>query len=133
MIRPLVFALVLALSATGAWGDRWSDCVQDKELDRKILACTQVIERGEGESRENRAAAYSNRGIAYVRKGAFDRAIADSTKAIVLDPKLATAYAIRGAAYGMKGEYDRAIADFTKVIALNPNDAKAYTNRALAR
>ena len=86
MRRPLVFALVLALSATGAWGDRWSDCVQDKELDRKILACTQVIERGEGESRENRAAAYSNRGIAYRKKGDKEQAIADFRKALEIDP-----------------------------------------------
>ena len=28
MRRPLVFALVLALSATGAWADRYSDCDQ---------------------------------------------------------------------------------------------------------
>jgi tetratricopeptide (TPR) repeat protein len=99
--------------------------VQDKELDRKILACTQVIERGEGESRENRAVAYSNRGIAYVRKGAFDRAIADSTKAIALDPKLVQARYNRGIAYRKKGDKEQAIADFRKALEIDPSDQDA--------
>ncbi len=36
MKRPLVVALVLALSATGAWADRYSDCDQSADPDRRI-------------------------------------------------------------------------------------------------
>ena len=107
MIRPLVFALVLALSATGAWADGWSDCNQYKDLDRQIRGCTSVIERGEEETRKNRAIAYTNRGTAYYEKGDYDRAIADSTKAIALDPNYAIAYNNRGNAYSRKGEHQR--------------------------
>ena len=128
MIRPLVSALVLALSATGAWADRYSDCSQEKDIDRQIRGCTQVIERGKQESRETRAPAYTNRGIAYEKKGEVDRAIADYNKAIKLSPKLAAAYYNRGLAYEKKGESDRAIADYNKAIALDPNDAAAYNN-----
>ena len=132
MKRLLVVALVLALSATGAWADRYSDCDQSADPDRRIRGCTQVIERGERESSENRSFAYTNRGNAYDDKGEVDRAIADYTKAIALDPNYAFAYNNRGLTYEKKGEIDRAIADYTKAIALDPNDATAYTNRGVA-
>ena len=41
-----------------------------------------------------------NRGIAYDKKGDYDRAIEDYTKAIKLDPTRAHAYANRGVVYG---------------------------------
>ena len=44
-------------------------------------------------------AAYINRGHAYINKGDYDRAIADYTEAIRLDPKYAIAYGNRGKAY----------------------------------
>jgi len=132
MKRPLVVALVLALSATGAWADRYSDCDQSADPDRRIRGCTQVIERGERESSETRSFAYTNRGNAYDDKGEVDRAIADYTKAIALDPNYAFAYNNRGLTYEKKGEIDRAIADYTKAIALDPKNAIAYTNRGAA-
>ncbi len=45
-------------------------------------------------------------------KGDYDRAIADFTEAIRLDPKLGSAFSNRGLAYEKKGGFDRAIADF---------------------
>ena len=47
-------------------------------------------------------------------KGQYDKAIADYTKAIHLDPRCAAAYFGRGSVYGYKGEYDKAIADDTE-------------------
>jgi len=85
MKRPLVFALVLALSATGAWADRYSDCSQLNDLDRTIRGCTQVIERGKQESQNFRAFAYSSRGTAYKKKGDKEQAIADYRKALKID------------------------------------------------
>jgi tetratricopeptide (TPR) repeat protein/predicted small secreted protein len=66
------------------------------------------------------------------KKAVYDRAIADFTQAIRLDPDNATAYSERGDAYEGKGEYDRAIADHTQAIRLNPNDADAYNGRGTA-
>jgi Tfp pilus assembly protein PilF len=86
MLRPLVFALVLALCATGAKADRYEDCVQSADLERKIRGCTQIIERGPRESLENRDSAYSNRGVAYVAKRDKEQAIADFRKALEIDP-----------------------------------------------
>ncbi|GHV49664.1 hypothetical protein AGMMS49579_02340 [Spirochaetia bacterium] len=61
--------------------------------------------------------------------GDYDRAIADYTQAIKLDPKDATAYNNRGYAYYNKNDYDRAFADYTQAIKLDPKDATAYNNR----
>ena len=110
MKRPLILVLVLALSAIGARADRYDDCNQEQDLDRAIRGCTQIIERRQQESQENRALAYSNRGNAYGKKGDVDRAIADYTKAIELAPTRALAYYNRGVTYGRKGDVDRAIA-----------------------
>jgi tetratricopeptide (TPR) repeat protein len=77
------------------------------------------------------ANAYLNRGGAYANNGDLDRASADFTKAIELDPKYAAAYLIRGNLYGKKGDLDRAIADYTEAIRLNPKYALAYNNRGL--
>ena len=131
MIRPLVFALVLALSATGAWADMNDDCKQSADPDLRIRGCTQVIGRGEEETRKNLTAAYTNRGVAYGKKGEVDRAIADFDKAIALDPKLAFAYFNRGVAYEKKGDKEQAIADFRKALEIDPShqDAKEGLKR----
>ena len=65
------------------------------------------------------------------KKGEHDKAIADYTEAIRLDPKDAEAYCNRGLAYGNKGDYDKAIADYTEAIRLNPKYAEAYYNRGM--
>ena len=62
-------------------------------------------------------------------KGDFDKAIADYTQAIRLDPKDAEAHFGRGCSYSKKGDHDKAIADFTDAIRLNPKHADAYHNR----
>jgi tetratricopeptide (TPR) repeat protein len=61
----------------------------------------------------------------------FDRAIADYTLAIRLDPNDAAAHIGRGAAWFDKKEYDKAIADYSRAIDLDPNDPLAYFGRGL--
>ena len=101
-----------------------------------------------------------NQGTAYLNQGEYDRAIANYTEAIRLDPKYATAYmkraetyrlkgdfdravaesteAIRwayfnrGEAYRLKGEYDQAISDYSEAIRLSPKYVRAYRGRGIA-
>jgi len=68
----------------------------------------------------------------YSNKGDNDRAIADYTEVIKLDPKHTDAYNNRGNAYYNKNNYDQAIADYTEAIRLNPKFADAYNNRGNA-
>jgi tetratricopeptide (TPR) repeat protein len=75
---------------------------------------------------------YSNRGVAYVDKGDLEKAVADYTEAIRLNPIFVAAYWGRGSAYGKKGDIAKAIADYTDAIRLNPKSAEVYCNRGVA-
>ena len=121
MIRPLVLALALTLCATGAWADRYSDCNQDKDDERRMRGCTQIIEHGKRESQKNRASAYVYRVLAYFFGRDFDRAIADLDKAIALYPNDPKTYNNRAAIYHEKGKHESAVAGLTKAIEINPN------------
>ncbi len=64
--------------------------------------------------------------------GEKDKAIADDSEAIRLNPKHCWSYYERALVYRSKGENDKAIADCTEAIGLNPNCLEAYYQRALA-
>ncbi|MBM4093260.1 MAG: tetratricopeptide repeat protein, partial [Planctomycetes bacterium] len=77
----------------------------------------------------NYAWAYANRGDAWRKKSEYDKALADCTEAVLLDPQFAWAYNIRGLIHAEKGDLDRAIADHTESIRLDPTYAWAYACR----
>src|SRR5262249_3443304 len=60
-----------------------------------------------------------------------NRAIADSSEAIRLDPRSALAMSFRGVGYANKGEYERAIADFNDAIRIDPKSTHAFRNRGV--
>jgi tetratricopeptide (TPR) repeat protein len=72
----------------------------------------------------------SDKGIADAKKGQYDLAVSEFTKAIAIDPSAET-YNNRGIAYSRKGQYDLAIADFTRAIDIAPNEAKTRYNRGI--
>ncbi|MDR2491690.1 MAG: zinc-ribbon domain-containing protein, partial [Spirochaetaceae bacterium] len=62
----------------------------------------------------------------YAKKRDYDKAIAEYTKAIELDPDNVAAYVRRGEAYYCRdddGDDNRAIADYTRAIKLDPDNA----------
>jgi tetratricopeptide (TPR) repeat protein len=99
--------------------------------DEVVEACTAIIDAGE-EPPEHLSIALSNRGVAYERRGEFDKAISDHTKALELAPD-ATIFLNRGSAYSKKGDAEAAIADFSRSIELRPEDAAAYLYRGKER
>jgi tetratricopeptide (TPR) repeat protein len=119
----------LALAAP-AIADDLQRC-HDESGDSAIAACTRAI--GAKLPKRNMAVAYTSRGVEWRRKGQLDRAIADHTQAIKLDPNLSEAFYNRGNAYGDKGDNIRAIADYDQAIRLNPKFAGALNNRGLAK
>ncbi len=82
---------------------------------QQIAGCSEAITSRAFAGREL-APAYKNRGKAYYFTKDYDRAIADYTDAIKLDPAFAHAFNDRGAAYRAKGDYDHAIADYDQVL-----------------
>jgi len=73
-----------------------------------------------------------NRGKATLRQKNYDKAIADFTEVIRMDPNYVDAYWMRGLTYNEKKDYDRSIADFTEVIRLAPNHTAGYKARGAA-
>ena len=78
------------------------------------------------------AAAYRNRGLAWQRKGRYDKAVADFNQAVATDPIGAESYKYRGLAWCHMGQFDKAVADFSVVIRLRPKSADAYCDRGNA-
>ncbi|MFH1227014.1 MAG: tetratricopeptide repeat protein [Planctomycetota bacterium] len=91
--------------------------------------------------------AYNNRGIAYDNKTELpagsrdklspeasrelmDKAIADYTEAIRLNPNDSAPFINRGKVYNKKGRPDLALADYNEAIRLDPSFAMAYSNRS---
>ena len=99
--------------------------------DIKIVACTRNIKSGRFIG-QNLAIAFTNRGLAYKKKGQWEKAIADFSEAINLKPDFVFAFNNRGNAYYGKGLFDRAIKDYDKAIHLKPDDAKIFADRGLA-
>ena len=74
-----------------------------------------------------------NRGLAYARKGEYDRAIQAYNQALTLKPNLDPAYYNRGIAYAHKGEYGRAESDFSEALTLGYDRAKVEAQLAELR
>ncbi|MFX0200285.1 MAG: tetratricopeptide repeat protein [Candidatus Hodarchaeota archaeon] len=74
---------------------------------------------------------YYSRGVAHDKKGNFELAIRELSKAIELKPGWALLYVARGNAYGNKGNFYEAIKDYNKAITLDPTFAYAYTERGV--
>jgi tetratricopeptide (TPR) repeat protein len=72
---------------------------------------------------------YLNRGIAYLFKSGYDRALVDFNQAIKLRPDRFYAYFNRASVYFAKQDYDRALADINQTIKRQPHFALAYLKR----
>ena len=80
--------------------------------------------------RPRTAVYYDKRVAAYVASGDYDKAIADLSEAIRLDPRSARRrYEERGDLYFRIGDCERAIQDYTEVIGREPQYAQAYSVR----
>jgi Flp pilus assembly protein TadD len=80
-------------------------------------------------NRRKQSANHVRQDLTGFETGECDKAIADFTEAIRLDPQNVSTYHDRGLALDEKGDYDGAIADFTAAIQLDPNQSHPYLCR----
>jgi tetratricopeptide (TPR) repeat protein len=78
------------------------------------------------------ATAYNNRGLSLEAMGEREKAMADYTRAVALEPWDSYAYNNLGVLHGKDGLYGRSIEYFLKAIALNPKHADPYCNLGLS-
>jgi tetratricopeptide (TPR) repeat protein len=130
--RLTLAVLLLAMSAAPqAKADDFEMCRAVGNPERRLAACTQVIE-GKTFAADQKAIAYRNRGRARAEAGAFDAAIADLGEAIRLNATDSQALAYRAQARLGRGDTEGAIADMSEVIRLRPTSAAGYNARGHA-
>jgi len=129
-VGGLVAVTTGVMPAAAQLAPEWRACTGNADVawEHQVLSCTALTQSGD-ETPLNRAVAYYNRAIKYRARGDNDRAIADYTEAIRLNPNYVNAYHNRGVAYHVKGDSDLAIADFSEAIRINPSFAPAYSCR----
>ena len=106
-------------------------CRLKGEPDQVIAACSRLLARDtlDGVLRRD---AFRSRGVAYYRRGDYDRALADLAESIRLAPDVAGLYGDQANIYYFKRDYSRAIAGYDQALRLDPSDALAYNNRGCA-
>ena len=123
--------------ADGALPERPNPKFQYKVVRRNtavvaVVGLSFLVIRQVAGGKTDAAKAFNDRGEAYAREGAYDRAIQDFDQAIELDPKNAEGFHARGRLYLCHGDYDQAVQDFDRAIKLNPGDADMIAGRARA-
>ncbi len=76
---------------------------------------------------------YADRGLAYGKLKEYDKATADFTKALRMDPENAYIFNTRGLMWIDRKEYDNAIRDFSAALRINPSYMWPYSNRGFCR
>ena len=115
-MRSIIVAFIVAalsVLADPGWTASqrdYDDCNQTKDMNQRIAGCTRVIDDRK-EPAGNRAKAYYRRGVGWYVKGDSDRAVADLSEAIRLDPKFTAAYNDRALVFQERRDYVRSIGD----------------------
>lgn len=140
-------ALVLALSpglAHAATGGEPAAVVQvdvapcltaaaADDMDKAASACAAVIDN-EKTPKPDLIKALVARGALLARHDQIDHAIADDSRALLLDPTLADVFNARGELWLKKGDKPKAVRDFGAALRIDPNHEKARANhKAMAR
>ena len=132
MFRPALVLSVLLLCASAASADPRADCFA-KSGKAAIEACTIAIQRSPKD-----AVSYINRAFEYFQQGAYERSVADYSKAIELDPARADAFQGRAWAYLKMNKTDLALTDVERSLQIKPDDAhtldaRGHINEAMGR
>lgn len=76
---------------------------------------------------------YYERGVAASENDDTERAIAEFSKALEMDPGYVEAYVERGYSWWTKRDFDAALKDLNRALELGPRNARAYLFRGMAK
>ena len=131
-VKRLGLAMLATLLAAGtAKADALADCMQSRNAQQKLRACSEVIDKPSFKP-EDRARAYRNRAALRVDAGAAEQAVADFTESLRLQPNDAGGFAGRARARMILGDVVAAIADYSEAIKLAPDSASHLLGRGHA-
>ncbi len=112
----------------------------DDQKDLFAYAMSEFLKQNFSKSRElldqllerapHQKIALITRGVAHLKSGHLDEAVADFDRCIQVDPAYARAFHMRGLAREGKGEHEAALADLDKAVELNPEYGAAYYSRS---
>ena len=103
------------------------------DTDKAATACAAVIDN-EKTAKADLIKALVARAALHARHDQVDRAIADDSRALLLDPGLADIWNARGELWLKKGDKPKAVQDFGAALKIDPNHEKAKANhKAMAR
>lgn len=103
------------------------------DMEKAATACAAVIDN-EKTAKGDLIKALIARGALFARHDQVDRAIADDSRALQLDPTLADIFNARGELWLKKGDKPKAVQDFGAALKIDPNHEKAKANhKAMAR
>lgn len=99
----------------------------ERQLPAALAACNQAVQA----DRKN-ASAFRLRGTVYGAMGEYDRATADLSYAIGLEPGDAESFRVRASIFVVRRSFEPALADFRTAIALEPDNPATYKMRGLS-
>jgi len=103
------------------------------DADAIVAKCGAVIDNDKI-AKADRVNALMARASVFARRGQDERALADYSVAVMLDPDQADAFNNRGEIFLRKGDRPRALADFAAALKLDPRHSLARGNyRSLVR
>jgi TonB family protein len=123
MLPRVVFGgLLIAVLCSGlARADNNLACSDPKQpADVRIAACTALLGQNDQDD-HGKSKILASRGEAYFRNKDFDRALADDSEAIKLDPTDPDKFFQRGSVHWQKTDYDLAFADTDEAVRLDPS------------
>ena len=125
--RALILLLGTLAPIASAHADDAVDC-QRTNLNVRLPACSRIIAAPKT-TNAAKAIALASRGSGYVSRGDREKAAADFTEAIRLDPTPPAVHGYRGRLHNVTREYDKAIEAFTEALRIAPNDHRVFNLR----
>jgi tetratricopeptide (TPR) repeat protein len=105
-------------------------------FDRQETTFSQCLDSARSQSAVGDVAAAAvrlERGLGHLQRGEPERAIAEFTAALGLNPSLAAAYTNRAEARRLTGDYESALSDYDNAHLLDPRDPRVLFNRGMVQ